>query len=255
MKEQALFSVYTVQQVSAENVRTRTLVLDRPLTGAYPGQYIMAWLPGIGEKPFSLSGSDPLAVTICDVGPLSHALCQLQPGDRVWLRGPLGNGFQLSSGFHLLVGGGYGAAPLCFLAKMARRQGDRVAVCLGAKSKHELLLAAQFEALGCAVYLTTEDGSQGVQGLVTSAVQAAITRDQPGMLYACGPNGLLLTAVELARQAHIPCQLSFEALIRCGIGLCGSCELPEDTCARLGVPSGFLVCHDGPVMHIPNRLP
>jgi len=255
MVEQPLFSVYTVQQVLTENAHTRTLVLDRPVAGAYPGQYVMAWLPGIGEKPFSISGNEPLGLTICDVGPLSHRLCQLQPGDRVWLRGPLGNGFQLSSRSHLLVAGGYGAAPLCFLAATARRRGDRVAVCLGAKSRHDLLLDAQFEALGCAVYLATEDGSRGIQGLVTSAVQAALTQDQPGMLYACGPNGMLLAVVELAHQVHIPCQLSFEALIRCGIGLCGSCELPEDTCARLDVPAGFLVCHDGPVMHIPDRLP
>ena len=134
-----------------------------------PGQLVMAWLPGVGEKPFSVSGDDPLALTVADVGSVSHALNQLNPGDRVWIRGPLGQGFSLNSQRSLLVGGGYGAAPLFLLAQHARREGVDVSVVLGAKTRGELIMTAAFESIGCRVSLATEDGSAGLHGMVTAA--------------------------------------------------------------------------------------
>lgn len=251
MKSDGLFSVYVVKAVRIENKFTRTLIFDQALTDAHPGQFVMAWLPGVGEKPFSISGDDPLALTIADVGAVSHALNKLVVGDRVWIRGPLGKGFRLSSHSHLLVGGGYGAAPLWLLASQARQKGHPVAVALGAKSKDQLILVSAFEALGCHVYVATEDGSAGIRGLVTEAVEPVCADLHPEVLYACGPIGMLMAAAEFARNRNMPAQLSFEALIRCGVGLCGSCELSEETCAKLGIPAGFLVCHDGPVAFIP----
>jgi len=93
VSRQGLFDAYRVSQVRVENDRTRTLVFESPLPESYPGQYVMAWLPGIGEKPFSISGNDPLALTVADVGPVSHALSLVRPGERVWMRGPLGKGY------------------------------------------------------------------------------------------------------------------------------------------------------------------
>ncbi len=250
MTQKGLFTTYRIEEIRLENALTRTLVFDATLPNSVPGQYVMAWLPKIGEKPFSISGNDPLALTIADVGPVSHALNQLKKGERVWVRGPLGRGFSLTSQTSLLVGGGYGAAPLSLLAKHLRLRGASVAVALGAQCRNALMMVSVFESLGCPVYLATEDGSAGYKGLVTTAVEQACLEVNPDTLYACGPTGMLVAVGEFARNNHLTAQLSFEALIRCGVGLCGSCELPEDICITLGIPPGFLVCHDGPVAMI-----
>jgi len=248
MSQKGLFSVFRVQSVRQENARTQTLILDAGLPNAWPGQFVMAWLPGIGEKPFSISGNSPLSLTVCDVGPVSHALCQIKAGDQLWVRGPLGQGFTLSRQAHILVGGGYGAAPLHFLAKQALALGHEVTACLGAKTRADLIMVEQFEELGCPVLIATEDGSAGVQGLVSLPLLHALGQNPRAGVYACGPNGMLLAVHRLCQSVQVAVQLSFEALIRCGIGLCGSCELSEETCQLLGIPSGFLVCHDGPVV-------
>lgn len=247
MKRRGLFMTYCIQEVRPENAFTRTLVLDAPLADSIPGQFVMAWLPNIGEKPFSISGNAPLSLTVADVGPVSHALCQLTPGDRLWVRGPLGRGFSLSPQSSLLVGGGYGAAPLSFLARQLRLLEAPVAVALGAKTRDALMMVPLFESLGCHVLLATEDGSAGIQGWVTAAVKQACSTLDPQVLYACGPTEMLVAISAFASQRGLSAQLSFEALIRCGVGLCGSCELPEAICENLGIPAGFLVCQDGPV--------
>ncbi len=247
MKTEGFFQAYRIFDVRVENALTRTLIFDAPLPDSNPGQFVMAWLPEIGEKPFSISGNDPLALTIADVGPVSHALSQLSPGERVWVRGPFGKGFRLTGQPSLLVGGGYGAAPLSFLAKLLRHHEVPVAVALGAGTRDALMMVPQFESLGCQVYLATEDGSAGIRGLVTKVVKLGCVDVNPRMLYGCGPTGLLVALGEFSRGNQLTAQLSFEALIRCGVGLCGSCELPEDICLHLGIPTGFLVCHDGPV--------
>lgn len=242
-----LHTVFRIKEITSENYRTKTFVLDAPLPDALPGQFVMAWLPEVGEKPFSIAGADPLKLTVVAVGPFSEALHALQPGDRVWIRGPLGNGYQLSGRRHLLVGGGYGAAPLLYLAETALARGDTVHVCLGARSAQDILLAEAFEKAGATVAITTDDGSLGQQGLVTQAVGDALDMFAPDTLYACGPVPMLTALAAQSRDAGVPCQLSWEALMRCGIGLCGSCELPAEAGQAAGVTSGWLTCKDGPV--------
>ena len=245
--EIGLYNYLRIKKSRVENAHTKTLIFNATLKDAYPGQFVMAWLPGIGEKPFSISGNDPLSLTICDVGPLSHALCQLVEGAPVWVRGPFGQGFKLVGESHILVGGGYGAAPLYYLAQQARQLSHKVQVCLGAKTKADLLMVQQFKDLGCQVSIATEDGSLGELGFVTQALKKAAQSQNPAGVYACGPTGMLLAVNQFCQDHQIPSQLSFEALIRCGIGLCGSCELPERFCTEIDAPRGWLVCKDGPV--------
>ena len=249
MTASGLHTCFKLLEVRVENARTRTLVLDGAQEGTQPGQYLMAWLPGGGEKPFSIAGNHPLALTVADVGPLSHALCSLEPGADVWARGPLGHGFEPLGRRHLLVGGGYGAAPLAFLAGQLLVLGGEVTVCLGARCAAELLLVRSLQAMGCRVWTATEDGSAGRQGLVLEPAREALL-EGVDCVYACGPTGMLLAVARAAREAGVPAQLSFEALMRCGVGLCGSCELPEALCAEVGLMPGWLVCHDGPVARL-----
>jgi len=114
LNQAGLFTAYRIQEKRLENADTCSLVMDGSLPDALPGQFVMAWLPGIDERPFSLSDNDPICITVADVGPFSHALNQLQCGEHLWLRGPLGKGFTPRGHSHLLLGGGYGAAPLIF---------------------------------------------------------------------------------------------------------------------------------------------
>jgi len=243
---------FTVANIRADNHRTRTLVFCEHLP-AQPGQFVMAWLPGVGEKPFSLAAAEPLALTVAAVGPFSRAMHRLSVGDRVWVRGPLGRGFQVSQGNILLVGGGYGVAPLLFLAREAIATGCTVEACIGAGSAEDVLLAGDFENAGAAVRITTKDGSLGRRGLVTLAAEAAIAANRPTMVYACGPVSMLEAIEELCARHDLPRQMSWEAHIRCGMGLCGSCELPVPESGsnhdRPAGPhgSGWLVCLDGPV--------
>ena len=245
--EIGLYNYLRIKKSRVENAHTKTLIFNAPLKDAYPGQFVMAWLPGIGEKPFSISGNDPLSLTICDVGPLSHALCQLVEGAPVWVRGPFGQGFKLVGESHILVGGGYGAAPLYYLAQQARQLSHKVQVCLGAKTKADLLMVQQFKDLSCQVSIATEDGSLGETGFVTKALEMATEAQYPTGVYACGPTGMLLAINQFYQNQQLSTQLSFEALIRCGIGLCGSCELSEAICTEINAPKGWLVCKDGPV--------
>jgi dihydroorotate dehydrogenase electron transfer subunit len=243
---------FTVAGIRSENHCTKTLFFHESLP-ALPGQFVMAWLPGVGEKPFSLAAADPLALTIVAVGPFSRATHRLSVGDRVWVRGPLGRGFQLSEGNILLVGGGYGVAPLLFLAQEARAKGCTVEVCIGARTAEDVLLARDFERVGVAVRVTTEDGSLGNRGLVTVTAEAAVADNRPSMVYACGPMEMLEVIDELCERHNLPRQISWEAHIRCGMGLCGSCELPTPRSDSAGgrqaghQGSGWLVCLDGPV--------
>jgi dihydroorotate dehydrogenase electron transfer subunit len=243
---------FTLAQVRAENRRTKTLVFCEPLP-AQPGQFVMAWLPGVGEKPFSVASAEPLALTVAAVGPFSRAVCELPVGARLWVRGPLGQGFQLRSGKLLLVGGGYGVAPLLFLAQEALARGCAVEVCIGGQMAEDVLLAEDFRRAGAAVRAATEDGSLGTKGLVTAVSEAAIAANRPDMVYACGPVDMLKAVARQCAHHDLPHQLSWEAHMRCGIGLCGSCELlaSESESGEEGQTcppgAGWLVCLDGPV--------
>ncbi|MBU2578414.1 dihydroorotate dehydrogenase electron transfer subunit [Patescibacteria group bacterium] len=212
---------------------------------AQPGQFVMAWLPDIGEKPFSIASMDPFSLLVVDVGPFSHAMLQLRVGDPLWIRGPLGTGFVLEGKSILLVGGGYGSAPLLPLAALAKSSGISVHVCLGARSAPGILLSDEFEQLGCEVSLATEDGSRGSEGLVTGIVEEAVDYSAFDMLYACGPTGMLSGLAGICKIHRLNYQLSWEAHMRCGMGLCGSCEVSQALDPAL--PSGWLACYDGPV--------
>ena len=244
MNQMGAFSSTFVTAVHQVNNNTVWITLDKNMD-AVPGQFVMVWLPGVGEKPFSIASMEPLGLLVVDVGPCNHAIHQLKIGDPIWIKGPLGRGFNLACESLILVGGGYGSAPLLPLAKIALSLGKQVHVCLGAQNNQALLLFDEFTGLGCNVACTTEDGSKGLQGLVTTIVEQAFTGSKPDTLYACGPSGMLSALARLCKTHRVNYQLSWEAHMRCGMGLCGSCEVPPSYDSSL--PVGWLACFDGPV--------
>jgi dihydroorotate dehydrogenase electron transfer subunit len=231
-----------------ETPRVRTLVFDLSMQ-AQPGQFVMAWLPGVDEKPFSLVRARPVTLAVARVGPFTDAVFDLNAGDRMWLRGPLGTPFLLpasvsdgsgqAAGGLLLVGGGYGIAPMRFLAERALEAGWNVDVVIGARTAADVFYVDRFAALGARVRVTTEDGSLGEQGLATDAASRLLDQKVYQELYACGPEPMLEAVASLALDRRIPVQLSYERYMRCGLGVCGSCSR-----------QGWLVCRDGPVRRV-----
>jgi dihydroorotate dehydrogenase electron transfer subunit len=220
---------------------TRGVVIElEACLQAEPGQFMMLWRPGVDEKPFSLVDVDPVTLAIVRVGPFTERMQSVQPGDRLYLRGPLGHGFSLVGQRPLLVAGGCGSAPLAYLSRRLRELGRPVSVALGARCASELLLQQRFHSQGVTVLACTEDGSCGERGLVTEAAGRALESGRYDRVYACGPSPMLERVEELCRIHGVPGELSWEAYMRCGIGVCGSCDRG----------TGLLVCKDGPVFPV-----
>ena len=224
-----------IAKVIEENAKVRTFVLAAAVE-ADPGQFIMVWLPRMDEKPFSLVDADPVTITVARVGPFTEKLHRLGIDDRIWFRGPLGQGFELRGEHILLIGGGYGVAPLAFLAQRAVEAGRVVTAVIGARSRADLIFPQRLAELGCSVVLVTEDGSAGVRGLATDVADSLLKRGEIDAVYACGPEAMLNRVLDLCRGHGLPCQLSLEKYMRCGLGVCGSCQR-----------GGMLICRDGPV--------
>jgi dihydroorotate dehydrogenase electron transfer subunit len=217
--------------------QVKAFTLDGQLS-AHPGQFVMVWLPGVDEKPFSLVDDDPVTLAVAKVGPFSGRLHELEAGDRLWVRGPLGRGFEIIGDRLFLVGGGYGVAPLAFLASRAIDASRKVAV-LGAATGDDLFFQDRLAKAGCEVVLVTEDCSVGQGGLCTDIAERLLSEGVFDVVYGCGPEGMLEKIEALCEQHGIPGQLSKEAYMRCGMGVCGSCQR-----------GGLLVCRDGPVFAV-----
>lgn len=230
-----MHGVMRVEKVIREGAAGVTLILDDAIQ-ARAGQFVMVWLPDVGERPFSVMDDHPLSLTVADIGPFTHTLCGLHPDDRVWIRGPYGNGFRIEGRRHLLVAGGSGAASLALVAKAGRRQGDRVTVILGARTADQLMLRWRFEELRCRVAIATDDGSAGYHGTVLDVLQSRKDIGVADMIYGCGPEPMLAALALYAQEHDMALQVSLEAVMKCGLGVCGNCHRGDR-----------LVCSDGPV--------
>lgn len=225
----------TIAQVVTENDKVKTFVTQAKIK-AQPGQFILVWLPKVAEKPFAVVDDKPLTLTVAKVGNFTKALHKLKKGDRIWFRGPFGKGvFKKKGKNHLLVGGGYGVAPLYFLAEKLLSK-SKTTIIIGAKSKKELLFEKRFKKLGMKVLVTAEDGSKGRKGLATEAQEKILSEKKIGCVYACGPEPMLKKIVDICKTYRVRYQVSLETIIKCGFGVCGSCSR-----------SGRLICLDGPV--------
>jgi dihydroorotate dehydrogenase electron transfer subunit len=230
-----LHCAFRVLHVVEEGTAGVSLIMDGALKSE-PGQFVMAWLPGVDERPFSIVDDDPLTLTVARVGPFTDALAAVNPGERVWVRGPFGRGFRPLGQRHLIVGGGCGAAALALLAKRARAAGHEVIVGLGARSADRVMLRWRFEELGCLVKIATDDGSAGLGGTALDLARPDLESRWPDAVYACGPEPMLRALAMRCDELGLPCSVSIEAVMKCGMGVCGSCSHGDR-----------LVCQDGPV--------
>ena len=226
---------------------------------ARPGQFVMLGFPDaidpLLRRPFSIhrllageAGGPGIEVLYKVVGHATRRLSRVCSGEVLSLLGPLGRGFQVPPGLERLtcVAGGFGVAPFVFLAEwlQARPPGPAgMEVFLGGRGREDLLCTSDFERVGVPVHVTTDDGSCGEQCRVTDPFAAAIERERPDLVLACGPKAMLACVLGIVRAHRIPCQLSIEAMMACGMGACLGCAVEGRR-----DPSRFLhACIDGPV--------
>jgi len=174
-------------------------------------------------------------------------LAARRPHDQIDVVGPLGRPFTLPRDpvNSLLVGGGYGSAPLLPLAELLRARGCRVDAALGAATNDRLFGALDARRITSSMNIATDDGSAGERGLVTDLLPGMIDRGATDVIYACGPMGMLAKVSEIAAAYGIPAQVAVEESMACGIGVCMTCVLPvvDDD----GVTRMVRSCVEGPV--------
>jgi len=229
---------FPLRRVLEHGPGVKSFYFDR-LFDVRAGQFINLWLPGIDEKPFSVSDITPdeMEISIKAYGTFSKAMMDILPGAYLGVRGPFGNGFSLHDNA-LLIGGGIGIAPLRLLARELNHAGMRFASLLGAITAHEIIFAADFKRSAPA-YFTTDDGTFGVKGRVTSILREVIEKEKIGYIYAAGPEIMFVKVKELIEPLGIPYEFCMERYMKCGIGICGQCCLDG---------SGIRLCVEGPVL-------
>ncbi len=216
---------------------------------ALPGQFVHIRVPGYTlRRPISICRIDKAAGTIRLVmevrGEGTAILSQVEEGGALDLLGPLGNGFSLPApgARVIVVGGGIGVPPLL---EVAARFGKDATACLGFRGAGNLILGEDFSATGAAVRLATDDGSLGHHGLVTDLLKERLEEAPAQLICACGPGPMLRGVAALAAEYGVPCQVSLEERMACGVGACLGCAVSVRT------PDGSTayrhVCKDGPV--------
>ena len=219
---------------------------------AKPGQFVeVRCSPGIepllrrplGVHRITANGIEMLYEV---VGSGTEILSRKPAGSGLDIIGPLGNGFNdARSDAAILVAGGIGVAPLVALAeKLAAGKKNNVRIILGARTKSHILCEKEFKSIGCPVKIVTEDGTVGRKGLATDLLKEsfAAREPQPEAIYACGPTGMLKAVAAIAKAHRIPCQVSLEERMACGVGVCLGCPV------KVRPDGGYkMVCKDGPV--------
>jgi len=224
-----------------------TLKAPRTASEGRPGQFaeLDTKRATLLRKPISIANLDAekgeVTFVFRTVGKGTKALSELEAGQDLDLIGPLGNGFTPTGKPALLIGGGVGTPPMWFLASRLKGRVETKVV-LGARSAEDLILREEFAALGLEPIAATDDGSLGVKGTVIDAILGSGLPLGETEAYACGPLPMLKALAELAEKRGFSLQVSLEAYMGCGVGVCVGCVVPTS--------AGMLrVCKEGPVFN------
>ncbi len=237
------FKQYELQKNNKLAEDMSLLVFDQDIN-TRPGQFVFAWIPGKGEKPFSVLDDKPLTLAVKDYGCFSHELLNLKPGSKVYFRGPYGISVTKQEGVQpVLVSGGTGFAALYQIAKMYK---DPYMI-MGAKDKEHLFYLEEAQQQGL-VSVITEDGSHGYKGVVTDILEECMignkgpewTWDGKLVFYNCGPKAMIdaIMPIELTFTSPANIYNSIDYVTKCGVGICGSCSSDD----------GRRICVDGPFL-------
>lgn len=253
-----------------------TVILNENITGSYfkmaidvpfiagcakPGQFVMVKCSDGTEpllrRPFGIhrivNKLRGIEILYEVVGKGTEILAEKKSGDILQVLGPLGNGFSFSSIVHrpsslvFLIAGGIGVAPLFFLAEKLKKL--KIMVLIGARTRELVLCEKDFKKIGAEVHIATDDGSYGRKGLVTELFKDLLQSTINHKLltsYACGPEPMLKAVSGICCKENIPCQISLETKMACGIGACLGCVV------KMKDGTNKLACKDGPVFDTDN---
>ncbi len=246
--------VNSIEKVGERYVLLR-LTDDKPLPEMLPGQFVELRVDDAPttflRRPISINFVDrknnELWLLVAVVGDGTRRLAHLKLGDTLNTLLPLGNGFSMFSAINgqpLLVGGGVGVAPLLFLGEQLWQKGVEPTFLLGAKTVSDLPLLSLFRSFG-RVFITTEDGSDGERGFVTN--HSILTQESFSFIYSCGPKPMMMAVARFADGVGVPCEVSLENTMACGLGACLCCV--EKT-----TDGNLCVCKEGPVFNIKKLL-
>ncbi len=217
---------------------------------AQKGQFVHIKVEGFMlRRPVSICEIDKNKGTLRIVfevrGEGTEVLSKLNKGDTLDIMGPLGKGFsELGSDKKIIVvGGGIGVPPML---ETAKSYGKNATAIIGFRSSSAVILSDDFEKNGAEVMLCTDDGSAGIHGFVTTALEERLNKESADMIFACGPGAMLKGVIKLAQQYNIPCEVSLEERMGCGVGACLVCA-----CKTVKNGEEYLahVCKDGPVFN------
>lgn len=256
-----------VVQVTGELIASRragayhhlTFVAPGLAEQARPGQFVALAVGGdssamLLRRCFSIHKVSPsgtyggtVDVVISPVGAGTRWLSDLRAHDEVSIVGPLGRAFPLPQEPVpcVLVGGGYGSAPLFWLAEALRDRGCHVEMVLGAATEQKLFGVVEARRAADAVTVTTDDGSTGIKGWVSDVLPEVITRSGAAVVYGCGPMGMLKSITDVATAHGAVAQVAVEESMACGVGVCMTCVMPVE--GNDGVTRMVRSCVEGPV--------
>jgi ferredoxin--NADP+ reductase len=213
---------------------------------AQPGQFVIIRLHEKGERiPLSLADINPEEGTISLIvmagGKTTHELSTFQAGEDILdLCGPLGQPTHVAAiGRVALVGGGFGAAPLYPIARAFKAAGNSVTVIMGARNKDLLMYEEEMGRVADRVLITTDDGSKGLKGVVTTALRQELENNRPDLVLAVGPAVMMKFVAETTRPFKVRTVVSLNPIMVDGTGMCGGCRV------TVGGETRF-ACVDGP---------
>ena len=232
--------VVKIKETIIETPTVKTFIFPFEITDdIHPGQFVMVWDLN-NEKPMTISVIDKennlMGITVRKAGPFTNNLYDnVDVGDYLGIRGPYGNGYDLSGYKKVLaVGGGSGVASLGPIASYY----DNVEFISAASCKDELVFVDRFDKMNIDVRECTDDGSCGYKGFSTQLADELLSTGDYDIVIGCGPEIMSYKLYELANKYDIDCQLALDRYMKCGLGICGQCCM-DDT--------GWRVCVEGPV--------
>ena len=214
--------------------------VDKMAAACKPGNFVAISVGGeqsalVLRRAFAIyraSDKGPMGgsieLVVAPHGQGSKWLCAQNVGEFIDMVGPLGTSFGVptTNANTLLIGGGYGSAPLFALAEVLKNRGCRVDMVLGASTASKIYAPLEGKRSVSSLTLTTDDGSTGIHGQISEAIPRLIRENATEVIYSCGPMGMLSAISKIAMEFDIPHQCAVEEAMACGIGVCMTCVVP-----------------------------
>lgn len=231
-----------------DSIKITQIKIHSPIIAQHyqPGQFVILMVVEQGERvPLTITEVDVSSGTITlifqELGFTTKLLGKLNVGDELYhIVGPLGKPTEIKFfGTVVLVGGGVGTAEIYPIAKALKEKNNKIITVIGARNKNLVILENKFRQISDEVFITTDDGSYGIKGLVSDVLQELINKKKIDLVYAVGPVVMMKVVSQLTKNFNIPTIVSLNTIMIDGTGMCGSCRITYDGKIKY-------VCCDGP---------